>query len=700
MNKKIIILSVVLLLVIGGAGFFYMDTLIGLFTGEKNQETNLMPQQPQKSPAEKMPPVQVFEKAFEKIYAPTLKNFGIEEFSEVNALKFIVKTNIEFTDEFLKGLPKTLQKFKTVDLNFELTADKKNNNFLLAMESVISKKFQLSSFNGLTSLCFPDLKEIYSVSAEDLSKILPFPLPSFSNNNPNGDSNLKDESEEKDEESKDDASSGDEESGEKKASEKQVNQDTQTEAGKPADNEGAKDKKLIDKIKEEFEFVREKGEAQNVKIILTPKNKTANSPNSPESIILFVHKNNFTIEKIEVSGKNLKTNQPVSIVSTFEYGESGNINKVSTLESEKDAEPKNSSLSLNYNEGLVESLKIDAENVNEIINFSYNDEKKFAGIRFEKNIEGIGKFNLQISDFAINAEYGENDFIINGTEKFKKKTSEDFNKAISSGKLAKQVLKVNEKDLKLAGDMIFAKVMTSIMSSAKTESASVETPESEEGGKPAEEKEIQKSNNKQTVEDEEADEDDEQIENESPKQSSSKKSEPLKKIAKKPEEKKNSKPAAKVKEETEDEESGEDEEVKKAQPAKIEKKKPEPVEEAPEPKEEPKPRRRAVSDDNLINDVAAREYSPTYAAIVKQYNSNKTDKVQLLPQIEEVLKSEPNNVEALYMAALINFQNIKNNDEAVKYFDLVLKSANLNSKVERQIYYWARMLKKQILNSK
>lgn len=689
MNKKIIILSVVLLLVIGGAGFFYMDTIIGLFTGEEKKEANLTPQQPQKAPAEQMPPEKVFEKAFEKIFEPSLKSFGLEEFSELTSLKFILKTNIEFTDEFLKELPKPLQKFKNVDLNLGLTADKKNNNFLLAMESVVSKKIQISSFNELANVCFPDLKEIYSASAGEFAKTLPFPIPSFSMNNSKGEPELKNEN--KDEESGDEESK-DEENGEKKVSEEQAKPENQPAEPKTTGNEGSKDKKVIDKIKENFEITREKGEPKNVKIILTPKNK---SGNSPESIILFVHKKSFTIEKIEISGKNFKTNQPVSIVSTFEYGESGNINKISTLETEKDAEPKNSSLSLNYNEGLVESLKIEAENANEIINLSYNEEKKFSGINYEKNIEGIGKLTLQISDFAINAEYGENDFIITGTEKYKKKTNEDFNKAVSSGKLAKQVLKINEKDLKLAGEMIFAKIMTAIMSPAKTEIAAVETPESEEDGKPAEEKKsIKESANKQAAEDE----GEEQDEEESPKQPPVKKAEPPKKEAKKPEEKKKPEPAAK--EESEDEDSEEAEEAPKPAPKKVEKRKSEPVEEKPEPKEVRKPARPAVSDDNLINDMASREYSPKYATIVKQYNSNKIDKVQLLPQIEEVLKSEPNNVEALYMAALINFQNLKNNDEAVKYFDLVLKSANLNSKVERQIYYWSRMLKKQILPQK
>ncbi|MBP7652223.1 hypothetical protein KA977_02295 [Candidatus Dependentiae bacterium] len=703
MNKKIIILSVVLLVIIGGAGFLYMDSLISLFTGDNNKEANLTPQQPAKAPAEQMQPVGVFEKSFEKIYNPLMKSFGLEGINSVDSIKFLFKFNIEFNEEFIKQMPKPLQKIKNADFSFGLTADKSNNNYALTVESAITKKVNIAFLNNTGVFCVPDLKEIYTLSVEDISKMLPFPIPSLNLENKTTSSEA-DSAEKKSDETEDDETEDAKKENESKP-ESQPKSDqpvSDDEASKKTD----KSKKLLDDIKNNYDISREKGDNKSVKIILKPKKIIEFAP---ESLILFVNKKSFAIEKIEAASKDVITKEPKNSIAVLEYDASGNITKLSVSETQKSGEPKKSSLSLAYKDGLVESLQIEAENVSEQLNLTYNEEKKLESINFEKDIQGIGKLSLNITDILINSELEENDFVIEGTEKFKKKSSEDFNKEINSGKLAKRIWKLDEKALKQAGNIIMSNLMTAFMSSAKLTVADASAVQENK-----KETKTDVKNNK-SDDDEDLDEDEEKpVSKTKPDLEDKKKAVQNKKAEPK-------KTAKNIKDDSEDEDSedGEVEEkpvkkesikpAKKNKSSKPEKKskfsknkdnQDEESEEqtsvAEEKKEKPvsHPKREPVADEP---DVSGREYSAQYLEIVKLYNSGKTDKIQLLPRIEEILKAEPTNAEALYLAAIINFQNIKNNDEALRYFDLVLKHANLNNKIDRQIYYWSRMLKKQII---
>ncbi|HPP87431.1 MAG TPA: hypothetical protein PLM75_06185, partial [bacterium] len=92
-----------------------------------------------------------------------------------------------------------------------------------------------------------------------------------------------------------------------------------------------------------------------------------------------------------------------------------------------------------------------------------------------------------------------------------------------------------------------------------------------------------------------------------------------------------------------------------------------------------------------------KERSAQFLAVIRKYNNNKQADIEAAyNEVKELVKSETDNVEALYMLGHLAYQK-KKYDEAQQYFDIVIKTADLNDYYERQIRYWALNMRKNIV---
>ena len=430
-----------------------------------------------------------------------------------------------------------------------------------------------------------------------------------------------------------------------------------------------------------YSLSKSKAGAQ-IKLTFTPKNETPSAIPVPV-IHYYINKKTFMIEKVEqeinINGDKIvmpteikyDNDKPIKIT-----GEYGNKDFKNTYE-----------LQFKYADNLINEIAI-VQNGQEVgvLLCKYSEDKKLNEINFEKDIDG-NFLKIALTDIKINEKLEESDFTVEGADSFKKKTQTDLIADAEKKDFAKKFLKDDLKLLTQLGQNISTSIISKMIA-GKGDLALVNT---EEGSKKGEKTEVKDNKAGKSEDEEEGDEEE---------KTSKKESAPVK--SKKPPVKTSVKVSAAPKQKAEaaeeagDEEEAEEKPEQKSKTEKTVKNEPAPVKQKKvkqsagdeEGGEQPQP-----SGESLM--MVNSEKSAKFGELVRKYQIGKTTPAEIFEEAKSVISAEPENVEALYIAGIICFQNLKDKNQANNYFDRVIKIKKLDSKISKQIYYWSRQLRKQ-----
>jgi hypothetical protein len=370
----------------------------------------------------------------------------------------------------------------------------------------------------------------------------------------------------------------------------------------------------------------------------------------PENFVFtyYIDTEKWLINKMEVVPENNINNKKPDTLE-FQYLKNGFPLKLTLVSDEIKINTKTYSgrvdLIFNYKNSLLSKIIIKYEN-KEVsdFDFAYNKDNKIDKISFDNTINNTKVF-FQVSEIYFNKKYEKSDFVV-PAENYSSYGLKDLEQIIKNGEI---IAKVLQDDIgQMVGMFLMPPTQMTQMPNSQMNNAQQTQQQAQQQNSSA-----QKDFEKLT-------------ENETPEK-------PVKKEIKNNE----------VKQELVNEQREEQIETKQSENY---------IEGSDKTKTEQKISS-AKKSDKLKNKPVK---SDDYKIIVQMYNSDNRDPKKLMNKINNYLDENTDDVQILYIAAYINYQNLNNNEKAVDYFKQVLKYADLNDKIEKQLYYWSRRLIKRL----
>ncbi len=635
-NKKLLILVCALVLLVGATAYLYIDDILKLFGIGAPEE--IVVQQPVGLPADNMQPEVILSKAIQKMNGLSLKSNGYPENMEMKGVKGKTTFNIVLPDNIINSFPKEFHHYKELNFVGDFKADMSSYKFGLGIQTPFTKNIFAVLSDAEIKLIFPESNLIFEFKPEDIPNTL-------------------------------------------------KNNMTLKEAFYLVNS-------TPEKLKELFEITKIEENAASVKLSMKPLKQLA-SENTEfqmrQETQFKVNKKNFLVTSLETIVTYQNQNIPTqSTLIELHYNEDNSLILKADI-SNTFFKDKKLELLYSYKNGIYSDAKIRVgENEYGTIKYELDETPKVVGMSYENEFFGA-KVNVAVTDILITQSGLEDfEFAPEGSEDFEVKSFADLTAAFGTKEGAQELLlkKDTVKFFEVAQPLIMNAVAGAMQEKAKSmtqEAASSENAEddSDDADDDGEEDSANKSEKKVEVA---------QVQPAAPPAQKQEIKKEAPKAAAAPQ------PAKASEADDDDDDEADDEEEEKPTPAKPavstpapQPAKKEPVKEQPVQKTQTKPARQTQPEP----DYQPKPRSAQFTEIVRHYNSKKIEQTQILTQLQDLLKNEQSNVEALYMAGYISYQQ-KNMKDAANYFDMVLKAADINDKFERQILYWSRMMKKSI----
>ncbi|HON55995.1 MAG TPA: hypothetical protein PLJ38_03160, partial [bacterium] len=169
-NKKLLIIISGCVVLIGLLFFLFIDKILTLFGIGAIEPVVVEQQQETVLPADKMEPAELLEKSLKKLMDTSLKPLGYENL-EIKALKGKFYFNIKLPENITAKIPKNLEKFKDLDFSCDFKIDLANKRMALNFITPFTKPiFTAFSQNALT-LFLAESQKKYTIAQKEISQM-------------------------------------------------------------------------------------------------------------------------------------------------------------------------------------------------------------------------------------------------------------------------------------------------------------------------------------------------------------------------------------------------------------------------------------------------------------------------------------------------------------------------------------------------